>query len=84
MSTPERESRVIRAKPPAAREDRSESHENRTLPSDLRLAGTVCQFLHVEGRGDGEVARLAGLQHGHIHRQQLYAAGMGRSAITHD
>jgi very-short-patch-repair endonuclease len=83
MATPEPELRVIPAKPVAASEDRSEPHENRTVPSNLRLAGTVCQFLQVEGRGDSEVARLAALQQGHIHRHQLYAAGMRRSAITH-
>jgi very-short-patch-repair endonuclease len=38
---------------------------------------------HVRGRGDGEVARIAALQRGFIHRRQLLAAGLSRSAIAH-
>jgi very-short-patch-repair endonuclease len=48
-----------------------------------RLSGSVCRFEQVRGSGDLEVARLAGLQHGCVHRRQLLAAGIGRWAITH-
>ncbi len=37
----------------------------------------------VRGRGDAEVLRLAGLQHGHVLRSQLLEAGVGRGALTH-
>jgi very-short-patch-repair endonuclease len=33
--------------------------------------------------GDGEIGRLAELQHGHIHLQQLQIAGVGRHARAH-
>jgi len=32
--------------------------------------------------GDAEISRLAELQHGHVHRIQLRAAGLGRGAVS--
>jgi very-short-patch-repair endonuclease len=83
MASPHPDSHDISANPGPPPEHRSQPHENHALASDLRLTGSVCQFLPVQGRSDSEVARLAGLQHGHIHRQQLYAAGLGRNSVAH-
>lgn len=47
------------------------------------MAGAVCSFELVRGTGDGEVARLAELQHGHVHLYQLRGAGIGRNALAH-
>ena len=57
--------------------------DNRADSEDLRLSGAVCRFELVRGGGDGEVARLAELQHGHIHLHQLRAAGIGKNAVAH-
>jgi hypothetical protein len=37
--------------------------------------------LHVSGRHDEKIARIAGAQRGRISRRQLIAAGIGRGAI---
>ncbi len=49
----------------------------------MALQGGVCRFELVRGTGDVEIARLAELQHGHVHRKQLQAAGIGRNALAH-
>lgn len=47
------------------------------------IAASVWGPEQVRGVGDGEVARIAELQKGFVHREQLLAAGIGRGAITH-
>jgi very-short-patch-repair endonuclease len=83
MSTPDAESHVIRAKSNPVGAILSGAHENRALPDKSSLAGSICHFRQVRRQGDPEIARVVGLQHGHVHRQQLYAAGIGRGAIAH-
>ncbi|HTW11714.1 MAG TPA: type IV toxin-antitoxin system AbiEi family antitoxin domain-containing protein [Solirubrobacteraceae bacterium] len=59
-------------------------HNEREIPAKTdksELAGAVCHFERVRGRGDAEVARLAELQHGCVHRAQMLAAGLGKDAI---
>jgi very-short-patch-repair endonuclease len=77
------DSHVISDKSGAPGEIYPDAHENRAVPDKSSLAGSICQFRQVRRQGDPEIARLVGLQHGHIHRQQLYAAGIGRGAIAH-
>jgi very-short-patch-repair endonuclease len=50
--------------------------------SDSRLAGSIVRFQPVVGAGDVELARLAELQHGHVHLKQLRAAGLKRGAVA--
>ncbi len=51
--------------------------------SESELSGSIIRFEQVRGRGDAEIARLAELQHGHVHLHQLRAAGIKRGAILH-
>jgi very-short-patch-repair endonuclease len=57
--------------------------EKRTDSGSLELGGAVIRFELVRGTGDAEVARLAELQHGHVHLHQLRAARIGRNALAH-
>lgn len=63
--------------------DIRERPENRTDPGSSVLRGVVIRFELVRGVGDAEVARLAELQHGHVHLHQLRAAGIQRNALAH-
>ena len=56
--------------------------ENRTDSRKLQIGGSVCAFEPVRGTGDAEVARLAELQHGHVHVHQLRGAGIGKNAVA--
>ncbi len=58
------------------------AHENATVFEEVQIRGAVVRFEQVRGSGDLEVSRLAELQHGHVHRVQLRAAGLGRGAIA--
>ena len=49
----------------------------------MRSCPPLIHFEHAAARGDPEVLRLAGLQHGHVLRSQLLEAGIGRSALAH-
>lgn len=49
----------------------------------MPLAAPVWAPVQVTGRGDAEIARVAGLQRGFVTREQLLAAGLRRGAITH-
>jgi very-short-patch-repair endonuclease len=82
MAAPHRQSRAIPRISSETLELRAESHENRALSRALPLAGSICAFQHVRGHGEHEIARLAALQHGHVHRLQFLAAGIGRGAIA--
>jgi hypothetical protein len=53
------------------------------LQPNSPVAGQVWAPEHVCGRGDAEVARLAGHQHGVVSRAQLLGAGLTRRAIAH-
>ncbi len=56
--------------------------ENRTVSDNFQLAGRLWRFQPVCGSGIAEVARLAELQHGHVHLEQLRAAGIKRGALS--
>lgn len=58
------------------------AREKRQPLSGLALSGSIVRFAHVRGAGDGEISRLAELQHGHVHLHQLWAAGLKRGAIS--
>lgn len=58
-------------------------HENKRPGSNGLLGKPLCYFQQVRGRGDAEILRLAGLQHGHLLRSQLLEAGVGRGALNH-
>jgi very-short-patch-repair endonuclease len=45
------------------------------------LCAPVWEFEQVRGRGDREIARIAGVQKGYVVREQLLDAGLGRGAI---
>ncbi len=47
------------------------------------MTGPVWAPVHVIGRGDAEIARIAGLQRGFATREQLLAAGLRRGSIAH-
>ena len=49
----------------------------------LPVSAQVWGLEPVSGRGDGELARLAELQRGVLHRWQLLAAGLSPAAIKH-
>jgi very-short-patch-repair endonuclease len=83
MASPRPHSHVISGKSDAPPELSPGAHENRAISGKSSLTGSICQFEQVRGHGDREIARLAGLQHGHIHRRQIYAAGIGRGGIAH-
>jgi very-short-patch-repair endonuclease len=83
MPLPGPDSHVISDKSAAPGEVYPRTHENHAVPDKSALAGSICQFRQVIRHGDPEIARVVGLQHGQIHRQQLYAAGIGRGAIAH-
>lgn len=55
--------------------------ENRTRASTTPLSGTVCSLEAVRGTGRGELDRLADVQRGCAHREQLLLAGMRSGAI---
>jgi len=44
-------------------------------------SAAVCHFERVRGRGDPEIARIASLQYGCVHRQQLLDAGLLKDAV---
>jgi len=56
--------------------------EARELPNPP-IAAKVWWLSGVKGQGDGEIARLAELQRGVVHRTQLIAAGITQEAIRH-
>jgi very-short-patch-repair endonuclease len=58
-------------------------HEKRGRARKSTLAGTVCSLDHVRARGEAEIERLAVLQHGCAHREQLFRTGLRRGAIDH-
>jgi very-short-patch-repair endonuclease len=70
-------------KPAAPAVDCRVRPRDRTVPDNHALAGTVCRFEPVRGLGDREMFRLADLQHGALHLQQLRAASIGRHALAH-
>jgi very-short-patch-repair endonuclease len=82
MAAPDRQSHAIPRKSTQTLEVGAKSHENRALPRASPLAGSICAFQQVRGHGEAEIARLAATQHGHVHRQQFLAAGIGRGAIA--
>lgn len=47
------------------------------------IAAKVWGLSGVKGQGDAEIARLAELQRGLVHRSQLIAARISREAISH-
>lgn len=71
------------SKPDQRGEGCSPGREKRVAPSNSTLTGTVCSLERVRSAGPGEMARLAVIQHGCAHREQLLLAGLGRSAIAH-
>src|ERR1700722_19024925 len=70
-------------KHPAGSADCSETHEGMRSGNTSAQTGPICHFQQVRGTGEAEVLRLAGIQHGHVHRAQLFEAGVGRGALAH-
>ncbi|HWG27792.1 type IV toxin-antitoxin system AbiEi family antitoxin domain-containing protein, partial [Actinospica sp.] len=56
--------------------------EAREFPN-APIAAKVWGLSGVKGQGDAEIARLAELQRGLVHRSQLIAAGISEEAIRH-
>ncbi len=74
---------VERGNLPASAADCHQVHGSARSGGNLPGARALCHFEQVRGRGEAEVVRLATRQHGHIHRQQVMRAGLGRGAIAH-
>jgi hypothetical protein len=58
-------------------------HEMRVAARKSPVAASIWAPEQVNGRGEREIARIAGAQKGYITREQLLAAGLGRGAISH-
>jgi very-short-patch-repair endonuclease len=67
----------------APAEDCQDQQGNPRFSAKSPPRGPICQFQQVRERGEAEIIRLAQLQHGHVHRLQLSAAGLGRGAVMH-
>lgn len=69
---------------PAGREAIGPPGRAHRAPADKQgIALAVWTPERVRTTGEGEIARVAGRQHEVIHREQLLAAGVGRSAISY-
>jgi very-short-patch-repair endonuclease len=73
----------LRAKPPAATAIRRSERLEAAVGGISRIAHEVWRVERVCGFGDSEVTRIAEVQRGVIHREQLIEAGIGRDAIQH-
>jgi hypothetical protein len=58
-------------------------HPNPMPAPKSDASSAVWDLVQVNGFGDPEIARVAAAQRGFVVREQLFAAGLGRGAISH-